>query len=226
MGRLEFVPGERGRGAETDLYGLLILTARADPDGIFGTRRLRRAGKTLRRGGVIRTLLPQTFSQWGMLEKLGLRSVVPDAFLRAQAPRLAEEALRGRDVDPKRATVALSGQRADGAMLRSAMELCTKVRRLVITAPEGERLAKRLREEFGLPVLPADHPAQLELRFQSGGRKQGEPYLELFGRTPALDSLRLSAPTLEEKDREALDVLSVLWECGKLDGDRIKIHRN
>ena len=226
LGRLEFAPGGRGRGERDDLYGIPILTARADPEGILSRRRLCRAGRNLRRGGVVRTLLPKGFSQWELLERMGLRRVELGAFLQAQSPGLAVEALHGRDTDPRRATVALSGTRADEAMCRAALGLCPRVRRLVVDVPGGERLAHRLREEFGIPVLPAEHPAQLELRFQHGGRRQEEPFLELYGYTPHLDGLCLSVPELREEDREALDVLSVLWERGRLEPSRIKIHRN
>ena len=226
LGRLEFIPGGWGRGELADLYGIPILTARADPEGILSRRRLYRAGRNLRRGGVIRTLLPKEFSQWELLEKMGLRRIDPGAFLKAQSPELAVEALYGRDTDPRRATVALSGTRADEGVCRAALKLCPKVRRLVVDVPGGERLAHRLREEFGIPVLPSDHPAQLELRFQPGGRRQEEPFLELYGCTPRLDGLCLSVPDLREEEREALDVLSVLWERGRLEPARIKIHRN
>ena len=226
LGRVEFAPGGRGRGEHTDLYGIPILTVRTDPEGFFGRRRLCRAGWNLRRGGVVRTLLPKGFFQWELLEKMGLKQVDPGAFLRAQSAELAVEALRGRGTDPGRATVVLSGARADGEMLRAALELCPKVRRLVVDVPKGERLAYRLREEFGIPVLPADHPAQLDLRFQPGASSRQEPFLELYGCRPVLDGLRLSVPELREEDRETLDVLSVLWERGRLEPARIKIHRN
>lgn len=226
LGRLEFTPGGRGRGEFTDLYGLPVLTARADPEGAWGSHRLCRAGRILRRSGVVRTLLPGSFTQWAMLERLGLRRVEPGPFLREQAPELALEALRNRDLDPGRATVALSGTRTDGGMMRCAARMCTSVRALVIDAPQGQRLAHCLREEFGLPVLPSDHPAHLAVRFQPCGGRREEPFLELYGRTPELDGMKLFVPELGEEEREALDVLCVLWEGGKLDPSRVKIHRN
>ena len=226
LGRVEFTPGGRGRGELSDLYGLTILSARADPEGFWGSHRLYRAGQTLRRGGVRRALLPKTFTQWTVLEKLGLRPVEPEPLLKECSPELAVEALRGRNVDPGRATVALSGTRTDGEMLRCAVRMCTSVRSLVIDAPQGQRLAHCLREEFGLPVLPADHPAHLAVRFQPCGGRTGEPFLELYGRTPELDGMRLSVPELGEEERDALDVLCVLWQRGRLEPSRIKIHRN
>ena len=226
LGRLEFSAGGRGRGELTGLYGLPILLTRADPTGRFGEMRVRRAGRTMKKAGVVRTLLPTEFGEWALLEKLGLKGIDPAPLLRANAPMLAVEALRGRDTDPKQAAVVLSGGRADGEMFRCAAVLCSRVRRIVVDADGGEVLARRLREEFGIPVLPREHPAQLELRFSAAGTKREEPRLELFGPRPELDGLKLVAPGLTEGDREALDVLTVLWERGKLPLNGIKIHRN
>lgn len=226
IGRLEFSPRERGRGEVTDLYGLPILLARADPEGRFGGYRLRRAGRRLRKGGVVRTLLPAGFQNWELLESLGLRAIDPAPLLRASAPELVAEALRGRDIEPGKATVSLSGGRVDGEMFRCAAAVCLHVRRVVVAAPGGEGLARRLREEFGIPVLPPEHPAQLELRFQPPHRERGEPCLELYGPEPVLDGLKLTAPELAPEDREALDVMTLLWERGKLPDGGIKIHRN
>ena len=111
-------------------------------------------------------------------------------------------------------------------MFRCAAQLCRRVPRLVVAAPGGEGLARRLREEFGIPVLPPEHPAQLNLRFHPAGRERGEPGIELFGSAPQLDGLKLWAPGLEGEDREALDVLTLLWERGKMPDGGIKINRN
>lgn len=222
LGRLEFIPGGRGKGEVTDLYGLPLLRVRADPEGLFGERRLRRAGAALRRGGAVRTLLPANFDRWDLLERLGLRGVEPAPFLRAQAPVLALEVLKRRDLDPGRATVALAGARTDAELCRAAAALCPKVRSLVIDAPGGQRLAGQLREAFGIPVLPAAQPAQLALYFHPGVQERAEPLVELYGRAPRLDGLRLAAPELAEEDREDLAVLCALWERGRLDVHRLK----
>ena len=225
IGRLEFVPGGRGSGEVTQLYGLPLLLARTNPEGRFGEYRLRRAGRQLRRGGVLRTILPAGFEDEALLVRFGLRRIDPAPLLRFSAPDLAVEALRGRNTDPARAAVALAGG-GIGEMFRCAAALCPRVRRIVVDAPGGEELALCLREQFGIPVLPPEHPAELELRFSPPKRERGEPCLELFGHCPALDGLKLTAPALREEDRGALDVLTLLWERGKLDRSGIKIHRN
>ena len=222
LGRLEFVSGGQGRGEVSDLYGLPVLRVQTDPEGLLGKRRLDRAGRTLCRNGAVRVLLPRGFDRWALLKRFSLRAVDPAPFLRAQAVKLALGALERREVDPIRATVALSGTRTDSEMTRAAVELCGRVRRIVIAAPGGERLANRLREEFGVPVLPPGGEVQLELRFHPGTRAGASPGLELYGRDPALDGLHLVYERLGEEDREDICLLCALWERGKLEPGCLK----
>ena len=221
LGCLEFVPGGRGRGTIEDLFGMSVLAVRTDPSGWLGERRLKRAGITLRRGGAVRTLVPEEFEKWDFLKRFGLRPVDPAPFLRAQAPVLALEGLRRRDFNPERATVAVSGIRVDGAMFRAAATLCPKVRRIVVSAPGGERLACRLREEFGMPVLPPEVPAQLELCFHPVDKTGAAARMELYGRDPELDGGKLIHTGLGEQGND-LSLLCALWERGKLDMKGLK----
>lgn len=221
LGCLEFVPGSRGRGTIENLFGLSVLAVRTDPSGWMGRRRLNRAGTVLRRRGAVRTLLPRDFERWDFLERFGLRPVEPAPFLRAQAPALALVGLRRRNLNPERATVVLSGTRTDGDMFRTAAVLCPKVRHLVISAPGGKYLAQRLRDEFGIPVLPPGEVAQMELCFHPGGKTGPGACLELYGREPELDGGRLFHPGLGELGGN-LDLLCALWERGKLDVQGLK----
>lgn len=222
LGRLEFVPGTRGRGEVADLYGLPVLRVRADPEGWLGKRRLDRAGRVLKRSGVVRTLLPRNFESLELLDRFSLRPVEPAPFLRAQASGLALAGLRRREIDPAWATVALSGNRTDGEMIRTAAQLCRNVRRLVIAAPGGERLASRLREEFGIPILPPGQPAQMELCFHPGIRAGAGPGIELYGQSPDLDGVALYWPALEGEDQGNIPLLCALWERGRLDVQGLK----
>lgn len=224
VGRLEFVPGGRGKGEVGQRYGVEMVRVTADPTGRPGERRLNRAGRTLRKFGVLRTLLPREFERWEWLAQAGLCPVDPGRFLREQAPELANAWLERRGMAPDRATVSLSGQRADGEMFRAAARLCPRVRRLVVDVEAGgEELARQLRWEFGLPILPAGERADLELRFQRGGRGNSPAAVELFGPRPELGGLHLSCPELEEADRDALDLLAILWERGKMAPSQVKI---
>lgn len=226
LGQLVF-DGGRGGPQRALLYGLPVLRCQADPEGFWGERRLKRAGRSLCAGGAVRALVPAGFDRWPLLLKLGLRPVDPGAFLRAQAAPLAASLLERQGLAPDRATVALRGRRADGEMLRAALALCPRVRRLTISAPRGgEQLAAWLRREYGLPILPADAPAQAALLLQPGTEPEDAnpcPALALFGPEPDLAGLRLSAPDLAPTDREDLPLLSALWEGGRLTPGQLKI---
>ena len=226
LGQLVF-DGGRGGPKRAFLYGLPVLRCQADPEGFWGERRLKRAGRSLCAGGAVRALVPAGFDRWPLLLKLGLRPVDPGAFLRAQAAPLAATLLEHQGLSPDRATVALRGRRADGEMLRAALALCPRVRRLTISAPQGgEELAAWLRREYGLPILPADAPAQAALLLQPGTEPEDAnpcPALTLFGPEPDLAGLRLSAPDLAPTDREDLPLLSALWEGGRLGPEQLKI---
>ena len=226
LGQLVF-DGGRGGPQRALLYGLPVLRCQADPEGFWGERRLKRAGRSLCAGGAVRALVPAGFDRWPLLLKLGLRPVDPGAFLRAQAAPLAASLLERQGLAPDRVTVALRGRRADGEMLRAALALCPRVRRLTISAPQGgEELAAWLRREYGLPILPADAPAQAALLLQPGTEPEDAnpcPALTLFGPEPDLAGLRLSAPDLAPTDREDLPLLSALWEGGRLGPEQLKI---
>ena len=138
LGQLIFEDRGGGKAERAQLYGLTVLRARADPEGWLGQRRLRKAGRALRRGGALRTLAPAGFQQWELLEACGLTSVSPLSFLRAQGAPLALGALERQGLAPDRAAVMLKGERVDRELVRTAVTLCPQVRHLVIDAPRGE----------------------------------------------------------------------------------------
>lgn len=222
LGQLILTPNGRGKPEAVKLYGLTVLRAEVDRSGFWGERRLRRAGRALRRSGVGRALVPEELLP--LLEELGLRRVDPEPLLRAQSSALALAALERRGLAPDRAAVALRGLRADRDFIRAAEELCPKVRGLVIDAPRGGReLACWLRREYGVPVLPEGEQGQAALVFQAGCPRREEVSLELFGPRPRLAGLTLTVPGLEEGDREDLSLLAALWEGGRLRPEDIKI---
>lgn len=224
VGQLVITPRGRGTAEEGRLYGLPVLRGMVDPSGFWGEHRLRRAGKRLRLGGVLRVLVPPEFDRWPLLEGFGLRPVDPERFVRAQSVPLALGLLERYGVAPDRATVALRGLRADRDMARTAAQLRPLVRNLVVDAPRGgEELARWLLREFGVPILPPGEAGQAALHFQAGRPQPEEAALELYGPRPRLAGLTLAAPGLAEADRENLPLLAALWEGGRLDGKGIKI---
>ena len=224
IGQLKFTSKGRGTAERGDLYGLPVLLARTDPEGWLGERRLRRAGRGLRRGGVLRTLVPKGFDRWALLEEYGLRGIDPTDLVRGQSVPLALRALERRGVAPDRATVALRGLRADRDMARTAALLCRSVRLLVISAPQGGgALAEWLRREFGVPVLPPGERGALAVRFHPQGGGEEEAALDLYGPSPGLDGILLSAPALKQEDQTDLSLLAALWEGGQLRSEDLKI---
>ena len=118
LGQLVF-DGGRGGPRRALLYGLPVLRCHTDPEGFWGERRLKKAGRSLCTGGAVRALVPPGFDRWPLLLALGLRPMDPGPFLRAHAAPLTASLLERQGLAPDRATVALRGQRADGAMLRA-----------------------------------------------------------------------------------------------------------
>ena len=224
IGKLTFASRGRGRAAPGRLYGLNILWAEVDPDSFWAGRRLRKAGGELRRAGVSRLLVPGSFDGWNVLRAMGLRPVETEQLVRAKSAPLALESLERRGLAPDRATVALRGSCADRAVRKAAVELCPRVRNLVIDVPRGGReLAEWLRWEFGMPILPHEAPGQVGLCFHPDREGTDEVDLGLYGPQPRLAGLVLAAPELAQEDRENLPLMAALWEGGKLAPEDIKI---
>lgn len=213
-----------GRAERDSLYGLPVLCSRADPVGWLGEFRLRRAGRALHCGGAVHTLAPQGFDRWPLLEAWGLRPVDPLPLVRAQSVPLALTAMARQGLDPGRGVVALRGARADRDMERTAQALCPLVRRLIIDAPRGgEELSRRLRWEYGIPILPPEEGGQVALCFSPVVQQPEKAVLSLYGPRPDLGDLTLSAPMLKEEDQTDLPLLAALWEGGCLESSRLKI---
>ena len=224
LGAMRFARHGRGKPVPASIYGLCVLRSEVDPEGFWGERRLKKAGRALHLGGVARLLAPERFGAWNLLSALGLRPVEPEPFLRSQSVPLVLESLERLGLAPDRATVALRGRRVDRSLRQAAAELCPRVRNLVVDVPGGGReLEQWLRWEFGIPILPREAPGEVGLHFQPGGGEGDRVALDLYGPSPTLGGLVLSAPALREEDRENLSLLTALWEGGKLGPEDIKI---
>lgn len=223
VGRVHYGTGGWGRVEEQEFYGLSLLASRVDPEGWFGPGRLRRAGKGLSRRGVRRTLVPPLFEGWAMLEPWGLAPVSVLPLVRAKAGEVALAALERVDAAPDRAVVALRASRADRNLIDAACLLCPRVRHLIIDVPQGgEELARWLRWEFGMPILPSQEMGTVALQFDRAEERE-EQTLRLYGQQPDLKGVAFSAPALAEEDREDLPLLSLLWERGRLGPEGLKI---
>ena len=146
----------------------------------------------------------EAFPCWPVLEAAGLRPVETEPFCQAMAVPLALAALRRARILRAQATVALAGQRVSRPLFAAAEALCPQVRRLVVDVPgEGEELAAC---------------------FGPAGGESGGAVLRLYGPAPQLDGLRL----LPEEGTlppglAPLPLLTLLWECGRLRPEQIRI---
>lgn len=232
IGVLELVE-KKGRRPEVTagrLHGLRCLraevpvTAGLRESGVC--RRVDRGARALARAGVRRVLTASDFPWWEQLGRHGLCPVETAAFCQALAAPLTLAALERRNISPARASVALWGPSASRSLLRAAEELCPRVRALAVDVPgEEERLASWLWREFGAAMVrpEAGGGPDVALWFGPGG-PEGSVTLSLYGPRPGLAGLapRLSRET-EQEGVGGLELLSLLWEEGRLDLREIRI---
>lgn len=225
LGKLQLRAGGWGNVSAQELYGMSVLCVGANPAGFLGEQRLRRAGRGLYRRGATRVLAPKGFAQWQLLQEYGILPVDTSHFLRTQALPLTLAALEQQGCSSARATVVLHGERAGEDMAQVALQLSKQVRQLVINAPKGgEQLAKWLRWELGLPILPAHEQGEVALTLQPTATPvQAQAQVQLYGIEPQLAGLRLCVPTLAQEDADDLALISSLWERGRLAREMVKI---
>lgn len=224
IGQLTWGKQKKVRGERAELYGLPVLRVQLDPEGWLGPRRLRRAGAVLHRGGVMRTLIPRDFENWGTLRDCGLKKIDPIGFIRAQSELLTLSAVEKQGVALDRAVITLRGPRTDWELTRTALALCPKVRYLTIDAARGgEELANRLRWEFGMPLYPREERPTVAVSFGPVEERPAGMNLHLYGDSPDLAGLSIKAPALSQEDQFDLPLLTVLWEEGRLASENIRI---
>lgn len=207
-----------------ELAGLPVLRL-AVTSGRWEVRRLDRGASRLRRAGVRRVLAPEGFPHWDRLRAAGLEPVDPWPLLRRLAPSLALAWLEGGGLPPERSAVALRGRSA-AELAPAALALCPRVGALILSAPGGEGLEGRLRQEFGAAPLADRRGGRcaLALHFAPGLPRGEEPVLELWSGAPPLRGLALSAPGLPVPPPcPAGQLLAALWEAGRLRAEEIGV---
>ena len=217
---------EKGRGGVRPerLGGLTLMTGELYVPPGLARWRLRRRIAGLERAltglGIGRVVLPEGFPYQDRLARL--HAVETLGFYRANADVLALAALRAAGVEPARAAVALHGPWLCPALTRAAQRLCAQVRTLRIDVPEaGERYARWLQGEYGLPVAPAGGRADVTVSFGPGGCGQGR-VLRLYepfrpGR------LRLHAKGVDLPADCDQPLLALLWEEGAVKRDALYV---
>ena len=215
--------GRKGRKEaleQTEVMGLKLV--RALVPGAGGRqekrlmRRVERAARRLREGGICRVLTGPDFPYWGLLYDQGLRGVDPEAMCQTMAAPLALTALE-RICPPGRAVVALRGGRVSRPFFQAAVALCARVWGVEVDAPDGgKELGDYLRREYGLPVLERERPDLIVEFSPVPERMSNSPVLVLHG--PALDLLGLTRRPAEAipKGCAPLPLTAALWETGRL----------
>lgn len=164
----------------------------------------------LRKQRVSHVLTPPDFEGWSVLEYAGLHPVNTRALRCALAPVWVQQVLKSKGIPLEQAILSLKGEREEPDMERVARMLCPLVRNLIIDVPQKGDLARNLRWEFGMPILPAGSGENsLTLAFDSG---------------PILPGIQLELKKKElPKECERLPLLSVLWENGRVKMEEIII---
>lgn len=220
LGRLKDDPEGRGRVEYGKVLGMNILECSVDLSGRWGKRRAGRALHRLRRRGARQVLLPTDFPWPELMHRWGLELPDPRPLLGAMAAPFALAALDRVGIDRTEACVALLGRTDGGELLRAAAQLCPLVRRL---AMEEGRGTEQLRRQWGIPILPADSPADVSISFTTGKVGCAPLELHLWAGEKGLAGLELCCPELEEGEQRDLPLLAALYQGGRLERNGLKV---
>ena len=146
---------EEGKKAKehTALGGAAVLILRVPrgkgPRGALGARR---AARLLVRKRVRLAALPPDYPYADLFLRRGVGTPDTAALYRACAAKIVHFVLRENGISPRSAGVALLACSASAALQRAAHELSGSVRYLTLRVPNGEKLARELRWEYGIAV--------------------------------------------------------------------------
>lgn len=183
------------------------------------------AARVLEREGVREALFPADGLWLRSFARHGVAPLSPCPLYRETAAALARRALEQLRVPPRTATVCLAALRVTEPMERAAEALSDTVRHLILSAPDGAALSRRLLLRRGVAVRPA--PAEgpircdLLLRFDAAPVSCAAPTLPLGDPcwSPVYDAPPV--PGAEGMPRNAL--LCALWRCGCLDAASLSV---
>ena len=224
------VPGGEGRLlvrlVREQVLGLPLLRGEV-PGGALTPGRVRRTARALRKQGVVRVLAPAGFPHWGEVGAQGLRPVETGELCRALAAPIALAGLAGAGVPLWQAQVVLWGDRVTRALRTAALELCPRVRQLLVAVPAGgEELRRELRREFGLPAVEGRPEGEIHLTLCFAPPRDGQPgrTADLSGETPDLPDYRFGLREGDlPADADPLPLLSALWNSGRLEREDIAV---
>jgi hypothetical protein len=180
------------------------------------TRRIRTLEQTFRRAEVSRVIVSDDFPYWDRLALV--RPVSPVPLFRGVADLLMLDLLRRKGIPPGGARAALAGPRLCPELCGAAERLCTTVRELRIDVPgeKGERFARYLQYEFGVPVVPRTAAVDVAITFGETGEAAD---LCLWG-SP---KIRLGVEGVNLPEEIAQPVLALLWEQGRVKREELQV---
>lgn len=166
----------------------LALTVRetARPGGPLALARARKAARQLRERGVRWAVFPVDFPYTALFIRQGVSPVETISLRRALAAPLTRRGLEALGLSPTEAVVGISGDRMTRELWDTAKALALSFRYVLLSAPEGEKLARELRREYGISLLLRPSPDQLE---RADALLLFAPRKELAGRNPILYTL-------------------------------------
>ena len=196
-------------------------------------RRCAAAAGLLSREGITRAVFPADFPHYAIFADHGVLPTDPMELWRALAAELVQFRLEQNGLQGRGVTVAVCADRLTDRVRRTVTELCIRNRYVILCAPERDDvLCRKLRREYGVPLVQTEDPAQLAdaavtVRFSPGDdpADRGE-VLELYpGGRPPDAALRLPEETEahlpETCDR--MQLLTALFAAGAVRGGQIRI---
>ena len=233
-------PGKRQRSVTVREVSILhmrflqaeILRGPKTPEAVV-RRRAAAAGNRLRKQGVTRVILPETFDCAAQLSKCGLRPASTLPLRRELAADWTRWLLAEKGVPTAGARVAVTAAQLTGEAVRTVTELTLRHRYVLLDLPYGgEELCRQLRREYGVSLLLGPSKDQLEgaealvlFDRRTDLACKNPAVLPLYDETAPLPPLSLP-PALEEKLPGGLDrpqLLAVLREAGVLRPGQISL---
>lgn len=131
----------------------------------------------------------------------------------AMAAPLALSSLREQGIDPRRAVVALHGDRMTRTYIRTCMALAREVKALSLSLEREETFCWNLQQELGVPLVEGG--GAVTLSFLPGVCRPA--YFPLGDEDPDISGFQLVLPGLELPERcPVLPVLAALLDAGRL----------
>ena len=198
-------------------------------------RRVRAAGKRLKRLGVSEAVTPEGFPFRETLRETGVRPVSTAALRRSIAADWLRTELEARGKTGAGLRVAVLAEALTGELVRTVTELALRYRYVLLEADRGgEELCRYLRREYGVSLQLAPSSEQLQsadaaLVFTQKKERTLERavVLHLWDEEEPLPQLSLP-PVLEEQLPEGVDrgeLLAALRQMGVLRPGQLSIER-